>query len=69
MNSSETDHHHSVTHRVLVNHEDQHSLWPAGKDIPSGWTTVFEGDREACLAYVEEHWVDMRPKSIREGFQ
>lgn len=52
---------------VLVNHEDQHSLWPAGRDVPAGWTQVFgEDSREACLAYVEANWTDMRPKSLRE---
>lgn len=52
---------------VLVNHEDQHSLWPAGRDVPAGWNQVFgEDTREACLAYVEANWTDMRPKSLRE---
>ena len=51
---------------VLVNHEDQHSLWPSFVEIPAGWTTVFgEDTREACLAYVETNWTDIRPKSLR----
>ncbi len=56
-----------TTHCVLVNHEEQHSLWPAGKDVPAGWTKIFEGSRDACLAHVEEVWTDMRPKSIRQA--
>jgi MbtH protein len=53
---------------VLVNNEDQHSLWPAFADIPAGWTQVFgEDTREACLAYIEQHWTDMRPRSLRES--
>lgn len=53
---------------VLVNHEDQHSLWPADRPVPAGWNTVFgEDSREACLAYVEANWTDMRPKSLREA--
>jgi len=51
---------------VLVNEEQQHSLWPVFADVPAGWTKVFgEDDREACLAYVEENWTDLRPASIR----
>lgn len=55
------------THRVLVNHEEQYSLWPIDKDIPAGWSAVFEGPREACLAHVEAVWTDMRPKSVRDA--
>lgn len=52
---------------VLVNDEDQHSLWPVFADVPAGWTTVFgPGAREAALEYVETHWTDMRPRSLRE---
>lgn len=52
---------------VLVNDEDQHSLWPAFAEVPAGWTRVFgEDTREACLAHVEEHWTDLRPRSLRE---
>lgn len=51
---------------VLVNEERQHSLWPTFAEVPAGWTKVFgEDDREACLAYVEENWTDLRPASIR----
>lgn len=51
---------------VLVNAEEQHSLWPTFAEVPSGWNVVFgEASREACLGYVEEHWTDMRPLSIR----
>jgi uncharacterized protein YbdZ (MbtH family) len=52
---------------VLVNDEDQHSLWPAFAEVPAGWRRVFgEDTRDACLAYVEEHWTDLRPRSLRE---
>ena len=51
---------------VLVNEEQQHSLWPTFAEVPAGWAKVFgEDDREACLAYVEENWTDLRPASIR----
>lgn len=52
---------------VLVNDEDQHSLWPAFADVPAGWTIAFgEDTRAACLSYVEENWTDLRPRSLRE---
>lgn len=50
---------------VLVNHEGQYSLWPAFLDVPSGWTiTGPRGARTACLAWIDEHWTDMRPLSL-----
>ena len=53
---------------VVVNDEDQHSLWPAFAAIPDGWRAVFgEDSRAHCLAYVEEHWTDLRPRSLREA--
>ena len=52
--------------RVLMNDEEQYSIWPAGAAIPAGWRSVCDaGTKDACLAYVEEHWTDMRPKSLR----
>ena len=50
---------------VLVNDENQHSLWPEFAAIPAGWTKVHGPDaRQACLDYVEANWTDMRPKSL-----
>jgi uncharacterized protein YbdZ (MbtH family) len=52
---------------VLINDEDQHSLWPTFADVPSGWRVVYgEADRAACLDYIEQNWPDIRPKSLRE---
>jgi len=52
---------------VLINDEGQYSLWPSFKEVPPGWTSVGpRGARAECLAYVEEHWTDMRPKSLIE---
>jgi MbtH protein len=51
---------------VVVNEEDQHSLWPTFAEVPAGWRVAFgASDRTGCLDYVEEHWTDMRPKSLR----
>ncbi|OON71548.1 MbtH family protein [Streptomyces tsukubensis] len=53
---------------VLVNDEGQHSLWPAFAEVPAGWTVAKDEDsRAACLAFVNEHWTDLRPKSLREA--
>jgi len=50
---------------VLVNNEDQHSLWPEFATVPDGWTVVLgPTDREACLDYINGHWLDMRPRSL-----
>ncbi|WP_033260701.1 MbtH family protein [Amycolatopsis vancoresmycina] len=50
---------------VLVNDEGQHSLWPAGAEVPAGWRSVREADtRKASLKYVESAWTDMRPSSL-----
>ncbi|MFJ8755084.1 MbtH family protein [Streptomyces sp. NPDC102441] len=53
--------------QVLVNDEGQHSLWPAFAAVPEGWSVSLAAtDRGTCLAYVEEHWTDMRPKSLAD---
>lgn len=53
---------------VVVNHEEQYSLWPESRELPAGWSrTGFTGTREACLDHVEEVWTDMRPKSLRDA--
>jgi MbtH protein len=55
-----------VEFRVVVNHEEQYSVWPTDLDLPAGWRAPgFQGSKEACLAYIEEHWTDMRPLSLR----
>jgi MbtH protein len=50
---------------VLMNDEGQYSLWPTFRDVPSGWTAVgAQRSRKECLDYIEQHWTDMRPKSL-----
>ncbi len=52
---------------VLVNDENQHSLWPTFIEVPAGWRVVHgAADRASCLDYVEENWTDMRPRSLAE---
>ncbi|MCL7491273.1 MbtH family NRPS accessory protein [Streptomyces sp. MCA2] len=56
----------SERHLVVVNAEEQYSIWPEGKTLPSGWRAVQEpAPKEQCLAYIETHWTDMRPLSLR----
>lgn len=53
-------------HHVVVNDEEQYSVWPVGREIPAGWrTTGFTGTKQECLDHIEEVWVDMRPRSVR----
>ncbi|MEU8620488.1 MbtH family NRPS accessory protein [Streptomyces sp. NPDC048623] len=55
-----------AAHCVVVNDEDQYSLWPHERPLPDGWrATGFHGSREECLAHVDEVWTDMRPLSLR----
>ena len=52
---------------VLVNDEEQHSLWPVFADVPAGWRVVYgEAGRAGCLDFIEQSWTDLRPKSLRE---
>lgn len=58
-------------YKVVVNHEEQYSIWPKWKqDLPLGWSEVGkEGTKQECLAYIEEVWTDMRPLSLRKAMQ
>lgn len=52
---------------VLVNDEEQHSLWPTFADVPAGWRVVHgEAVRSECLDYIEQNWPDIRPKNLRD---
>ncbi|WP_433496526.1 MbtH family protein [Sphaerimonospora sp. CA-214678] len=54
--------------RVVVNDEEQYSIWWEGREIPAGWTpTGFSGTRQECLDHIAEVWTDMRPRSVRGG--
>ena len=59
-----------IIYRVVVNHEEQYSIWPDGKDYPLGWSYAGKtGTKAECLAYIEEVWTDMRPLSLRLKMQ
>jgi MbtH protein len=57
-------------YKVVVNHEEQYSIWPADRDNPLGWKDVGKsGLKSECLAYIKEVWTDMRPLSLRKRME
>ena len=55
---------------VVVNDEEQYSIWPAGRPVPAGWSgTGFEGGRGECLDHIDQFWTDLRPRSVRRQAQ
>ena len=55
-----------IIYKVVVNHEEQYSIWPADRENPLGWQDVGKsGSKTECLAYIKEVWTDMRPLSLR----
>ena len=68
MQESETN--ENVVYRVVLNHEEQYSIWPFEKPIPAGWSDGGKsGPKDVCLAFIEEVWTDMRPLSLRKAME
>jgi MbtH protein len=68
MNSNDRE--DKATYKVLVNHEEQYSIWPVDLEDPLGWRGAGKsGSREECLAYIKEVWTDMRPLSLRKQME
>ncbi len=60
----------TAPYKVVINHEEQYSIWPAEKDNPSGWQDAGKnGSKEDCLVYIREVWADMRPLSLRKRME
>jgi MbtH protein len=58
------------TYLVLINDEEQYSIWPARKAIPAGWKDVgVSGPKDECLEYIDRTWTDITPRSVRESLQ
>jgi len=56
----------TTVYNVVVNHEDQYSIWRADRDPPPGWRAVGKtGGKSECLEYIKDVWTDMRPLSLR----
>jgi len=57
----------TTIYSVVINDEEQYSIWPSHLPLPTGWRSVFKsGSKQECLDHIEETWTDMRPRSLRE---
>lgn len=57
-------------YHVVVNDEEQFSIWPIDRDLPPNWTaTGFSGNKGACMEHIKEIWTDMRPLSLRKQME
>ncbi|MFZ2307845.1 MAG: MbtH family NRPS accessory protein [Rhodoferax sp.] len=60
----------TTIYTVVVNHEEQYSIWPAHREFPLGWRSAgFSGLKDKCLEYIEKVWTDMRPLSLRKKME
>ena len=70
MSLQDADREDTTIYIVVVNHEEQYSIWPAGRENPLGWTSVGKSGLKAeCLEYIKEVWTDMRPLSLRKKME
>jgi MbtH protein len=60
----------TTVYKVVVNHEEQYSIWPVDRENPLGWRDGGKsGTKDECLTYIKEVWTDMRPLSLRKKMQ
>ncbi|MEM8529456.1 MAG: MbtH family NRPS accessory protein [Chloroflexota bacterium] len=60
----------TTIYNVVLNHEEQYSIWPADRDNPLGWNSVGKsGLKQECLDFINEVWTDMRPLSLRKHME
>ncbi len=60
----------NTVYKVVINDEEQYSIWPADREDPLGWRDAgFQGNKQECLAYIEKVWTDMRPLSLRKKME
>jgi len=60
----------TTVYNVVVNHEEQYSIWPSDRELPLGWREAGkQGLKPECLAYIKEVWTDMRPLSLRKQME
>jgi uncharacterized protein YbdZ (MbtH family) len=70
MSWNDTDREDTTIYKVVMNHEEQYSIWPEYKENPLGWKDVGNiGPKADCLAYIKEVWTDMRPLSLRKKME
>jgi MbtH protein len=66
----ETSEERPRTYKVVLNHEEQYSIWPEDRETPRGWRDEGKsGSKEECLAHIREVWTDMRPLSVRRALE
>jgi MbtH protein len=60
----------TTIYHVVINHEEQYSIWPEYREVPRGWRAVGRvGSKQECLDYIKEVWTDMRPLSLRKHME
>jgi MbtH protein len=60
----------NTTYKVVINAEEQYSIWPADREDPLGWKDAGKsGSKQECLRYIQEVWTDMRPLSLRKKME
>jgi uncharacterized protein YbdZ (MbtH family) len=70
MSFHDSDREDTTIYKVVVNHEEQYSIWPDYKEMPLGWKDAGKsGLKVECLAYINEVWTDMRPLSLRKKME
>jgi MbtH protein len=58
----------TTTFNVVMNYEEQYSIWPVDRQLPGGWRLAGKaGSKAECLSYIDEVWTDMRPLSLRRA--
>src|SRR5215217_4794491 len=69
-NMDRDDREDNTIYKVVVNQEDQYSIWPADRENALGWNDEGKtGTKAECLAYIQEVWTDMRPLSLRKKME
>ena len=70
MSLNDSDSTDNTIYKVVVNHEEQYSIWPEYRENPLGWKDAGKsGTKEECLSYIKEVWTDMRPLSLRKKME
>jgi len=70
MSDASSEREDTTIYRVVVNHEEQYSLWPADRELPPGWREAGKtGPKAECLQHIKDVWTDMRPLSLRKKME
>ena len=70
MTANDTDREDTTIYKVVLNHEEQYSIWPADRENPRGWQDAGKvGPKAECLEYIKAVWTDMRPLRLRKQME